>query len=91
MRHMTESISRILNSFPRNDSGGGYSDKVNASVMAGGLPDVLTGPEHFGLCCNGIIQPLAVITLVTIPVIIIYSLFSKQIVEGVTSTGSKEG
>ena len=30
-------------------------------------------------------------TLVTIPVIIIYSLFSKQIVEGVTSTGSKEG
>lgn len=36
-------------------------------------------------------QVLAVITLVTIPVIIIYSLFSKQIVEGVTSTGSKEG
>ena len=36
-------------------------------------------------------QALAVITLVTIPVIIIYSLFSKQIVEGVTSTGSKEG
>ena len=36
-------------------------------------------------------QPLAVITMVTIPVIIIYSLFSKQIVEGVTSTGSKEG
>lgn len=34
---------------------------------------------------------LAVITLVTIPVIIIYSLFSKQIVEGVVSTGSKEG
>ena len=34
-------------------------------------------------------QTLAVITLVTIPVIIIYSLFSKQIVEGVTSTGSK--
>lgn len=34
---------------------------------------------------------LAVITLITIPVIIIYSLFSKQIVEGVTSTGSKEG
>ena len=28
-------------------------------------------------------QTLAVITLVTIPVIIIYSLFSKQIVEGV--------
>lgn len=36
-------------------------------------------------------QTLAVITLVTIPAIIIYSLFSKQIVEGVTSTGSKEG
>ena len=36
-------------------------------------------------------QTLAVITLVTIPVIIIYSLFSKQIVEGVTSTGSKVG
>lgn len=36
-------------------------------------------------------QTLAVITLVTITVIIIYSLFSKQIVEGVTSTGSKEG
>ncbi|BBH27624.1 carbohydrate ABC transporter permease [Intestinibaculum porci] len=34
---------------------------------------------------------LAVITLVTIPVIIIYALFSKQIVEGVVSTGSKEG
>ena len=36
-------------------------------------------------------QALAVITLVTIPVIIIYALFSKQIVEGVVSTGSKEG
>ena len=36
-------------------------------------------------------QTLAVIILITIPVIIIYSLFSKQIVEGVTSTGSKEG
>lgn len=36
-------------------------------------------------------QTLAVITLTTIPVIIIYALFSKQIVEGVTSTGSKEG
>ena len=36
-------------------------------------------------------ETLAVITLVTIPIIIIYSLFSKQIVEGVTSTGSKEG
>ena len=36
-------------------------------------------------------QTLAVITLVTIPVIIIYALFSKQIVEGVVSIGSKEG
>ena len=36
-------------------------------------------------------QTLAVITLITIPVIIIYALFSKQIVEGVTSTGYKEG
>lgn len=36
-------------------------------------------------------QTLAVITLVTIPVIIIYALFSKQIVAGVMSTGSKEG
>ena len=33
-------------------------------------------------------QTLAVITMVTIPVIIIYSLFSKQILEGVISTGS---
>lgn len=36
-------------------------------------------------------QTLAVITLITIPVIIIYSIFSKQIVEGVVSTGGKEG
>lgn len=36
-------------------------------------------------------QKLAVITMITIPVIIIYSLFSRQIVEGVVSTGSKEG
>lgn len=35
-------------------------------------------------------QTLAVITMITIPVIIIYALFSKQIVEGVVSTGSKE-
>ena len=25
---------------PRNDSGGGYSDKINSSVLSGGLPDV---------------------------------------------------
>lgn len=36
-------------------------------------------------------QTLAAITLITIPVIIIYTFFSKQIVEGVVSTGSKEG
>lgn len=34
---------------------------------------------------------LATIAMVTIPVVIIYALFSKQIVEGVVSTGSKEG
>ena len=46
---------------PRNDSGGGYSDKVNASVMSGGLPDVLTvdGPNIAAYASNGIIQPLA--------------------------------
>ena len=49
---------------PRNDSGGGYSDKVNASVMAGGLPDVLTvdGPNVSAYVANGIIQPLAELT-----------------------------
>ena len=49
---------------PRNDSGGGYSDKVNASVMAGGLPDVLTvdGPNVAAYAANGIIQPLADMT-----------------------------
>lgn len=48
---------------PRNDSGG-YSDKVNASVMAGGLPDVLTvdGPNIAAYAANGIIQPLAELT-----------------------------
>lgn len=29
---------------PRNDSGGGYSDKINASVMSGDLPDVKDFP-----------------------------------------------
>ena len=49
---------------PRNDSGGGYSDKVNASVMSGGLPDVLTvdGPNVSAYAANGIIQPLAELT-----------------------------
>lgn len=46
---------------PRNDSGGGYSDKINASVMSGDLPDVLTvdGPNIAAYAENGIIQPLA--------------------------------
>lgn len=46
---------------PRNDSGGGYSDKVNASVLSGDLPDVLTvdGPNISAYASNGIIQPLA--------------------------------
>lgn len=45
---------------PRNDSGGGYSDKVNASVLSGDLPDVLTvdGPNIAAYAANGIIQPL---------------------------------
>ena len=49
---------------PRNDSGGGYSDKVNASVMAGGLPDVLTvhARNISAYAANGIIQPLADLT-----------------------------
>ncbi|MDD7185201.1 MAG: sugar ABC transporter substrate-binding protein [Oscillospiraceae bacterium] len=46
---------------PRNDSGGGYSDKINASVMSGDLPDVITvdGPNISAYAANGIIQPLA--------------------------------
>ena len=49
---------------PRNDSGGGYSDKVNASVLSGNLPDVLTvdGPNIAAYAANGIIQPLAPMT-----------------------------
>ncbi len=49
---------------PRNDSGGGYSDKINASVMSGGLPDVITvdGPNVAAYAANGIIQPLAELT-----------------------------
>lgn len=49
---------------PRNDSGGGYSDKVNASVLSGELPDVLTvdGPNVAAYAANGIIQPLAPLT-----------------------------
>lgn len=49
---------------PRNDSGGGYSDKINASVMSGDLPDVITvdGPNVAAYAANGIIQPLAPLT-----------------------------
>lgn len=49
---------------PRNDSGGGYSDKINASVMSGDLPDVITvdGPNVAAYAANGIIQPLAELT-----------------------------
>lgn len=49
---------------PRNDSGGGYSDKINASVMSGDLPDVLTvdGPNIAAYASNGMIQPLAELT-----------------------------
>ena len=49
---------------PRNDCGGGYSDKINASVMSGDLPDVLTvdGPNIAAYAENGIIQPLAKLT-----------------------------
>ena len=49
---------------PRNDSGGGYSDKINASVMSGDLPDVLTvdGPNIAAYAANHIIQPLAELT-----------------------------
>lgn len=39
---------------PRNDSGGGYSDKINASVMSGDLPDVITvdGPNTTPKSCS---------------------------------------
>ena len=57
-------ILQILNLFHENDSGGGYSDKINASVMSGDLPDVLTvdGPNIAAYAENGIIQPLAKLT-----------------------------
>ena len=49
---------------PRNDNGGGYSDKINASVMSGDLPDVIAvdGPNISAYAANGIIQPLAELT-----------------------------
>ena len=61
---MMGNILQILKFIPRNDSGGGYSDKINASVMSGDLPDVLTvdGPNIAAYAENGIIQPLAKLT-----------------------------
>lgn len=49
---------------PRNDSVGGNSDKINASVMSGDLPDVITvdGPNVSAYAANNIIQPLAELT-----------------------------
>lgn len=49
---------------PRNDNGGGYADKVNASVLSGDLPDVIAvdGPNISAYAANGIIQPLAELT-----------------------------
>lgn len=49
---------------PRNDSGGGYSEKINSSVLSGGLPDVLTldDPNVAAYAKNQIIQPLAPLT-----------------------------
>lgn len=49
---------------PRNESGGGYTDKVNSSVISGGLPDIITvdGPNVSAYAANNIIQPLAELT-----------------------------
>ena len=68
-REAVESFNKAYNGqyfadiefIPRNDSGGGYSDKINASVMSGNLPDVITvdGPNISAYAENGIIQPLA--------------------------------
>ena len=46
---------------PSNESGGVYSDKVNVSVISGGLPDVITvdGPNISVYAANNIIQPLS--------------------------------
>ena len=43
---------------PRNESGGGYEDKINAAVNTGDLPDVLTldGPNTAAYAESGIIQ-----------------------------------
>lgn len=49
---------------PRNESGGGYTDKVNSSVISGGLPDIITvdGPNISAYAANNIIQPMAELT-----------------------------
>lgn len=49
---------------PRNESGGGYTDKVNSSVISGGLPDIITvdGPNVSAYVANKIIQPMAELT-----------------------------
>ena len=41
---------------PRNESGGGYSDKINAGVMSGDLPDIITvdGPNISAYVSNKI-------------------------------------
>lgn len=45
---------------PRNESGGGYTDKVNSSVISKGLPDIITvdGPNVSAYAANNIIQPM---------------------------------
>ncbi|WP_294152678.1 sugar ABC transporter substrate-binding protein [uncultured Clostridium sp.] len=49
---------------PRNESGGGYTDKVNSSVISGGLPDIITvdGPNVSAYAANNIIQPMTELT-----------------------------
>ncbi len=49
---------------PRNDNGGGYADKVNSSVISGGLPDIIVvdGPNVSAYAANKIIQPMAELT-----------------------------
>ena len=45
---------------PRNENGGGYSDKINAGVMSGDLPDIITvdGPNVSAYVANNIIQAI---------------------------------
>ena len=75
---------------PRNDSGGGYSDKVNASVMAGGLPDVLTvdGPNISAYAARLIINILAfILTFVIITVVMRAIIFALDIVANLPVLG----